>query len=224
MDPDEIAKRSAEVAQSTADAAWLSAYATLATAILSAGLLAGALLAWRVAKQTLDQSKRTHEQMEMDSVEQTRPYVYARIVPSIGGSSAWDLIVRNSGRSSANNLTIRVSAWPEADAVTMALRTMFEHPQVLPPDTSIRTYWCLGVRDKDGSSGATGFDIPVDLTVSYAGSGNPTHGYQETFHLDPSVLGLTPQPASGVNLRKPTEELHKMREIVEALNELRRGQ
>lgn len=162
--------------------------------------------------------------MEKDSVEQTRPYVYARIVPSIGGSNAWDLIVRNSGRSSAVNLTIKVSDWPESDAVTDALRTMFEHPQILPPDTSIRTYWFLGQRDREGSTGATGFDIPVDLTVSYSGSGTPIHEYAETFHLNPAVLGLTPQPAADIRLKEPTEELHKMREIVQALNELRRGQ
>lgn len=223
-DPEELAQRSAEIAQSAADAAWLSAYAALATAVLSLGLLVGAVLAWRVAKATLDQSKRTHEQMEKDSVEQTRPYVYARIVPSIGGSNAWDLIIRNSGRSSANNLTIKVSNWPEPDAVTESLRSMFEHPQILPPDTSIRTYWFLGPRDQAGSSGATGFDIPVDLTLTYSGSGTQPHQYVETFHLNPSILGLTPQPASGVRLKQPTEELNKMREIVQALNELRRGQ
>jgi len=223
-DPEELARRSADIAQSAADAAWLSAYATLATAILSFGLLVGAVLAWRVARDTLDQSKRAHEQMEKDSVEQTRPYVYARIVPSIGGFNAWDLVVRNSGRSSASNLTITVSEWPESDTLTEALRTMFEHPQILPPDTSIRTYWFLGPRDQAGSSGAAGFDIPVDLTVNYFGSGPNPHQYVETFHLNPSVLGLTPQPAAGVKLKEPTEELHKMREIVQALNELRRGQ
>lgn len=84
--PEELAQRSAGIAQSAADAAWLSAYATLSSTVLSLGLLAGAVLAWKVAKATLGQSKRTHEQMEKDSVEQTRPYVYARIVPSIGGS------------------------------------------------------------------------------------------------------------------------------------------
>lgn len=223
MNDEELARRSAEIAQSAADAAWVSANAALATAVLSLGLLVGALLAWRVAKATLDQSKAANRQMELDSIEQTRPYVYARIVPSIGGNAAWDLIVRNSGRSSANALTIKVSQWPEQDAVTKALRTMFEHPQILPPDTSIRTYWFLGPRDSPGTTGATGFDIPVDITVTYSGPGPGPQVYTETFHLDPLTLGLTPEAASGVNINKPTEELKKMREIVRALNELRRG-
>jgi hypothetical protein len=224
MTEEELARRSAEIAQSAADAAWLSAGATLATAVISLGLLIGALLAWRVARATLKQSKRTHEQMEKDSIEQTRPYVYARIVPSIGGSGAWDLIVSNSGRSSANNLTIAVSQWPEDDAVTKALRVMFEHQQILPPDTSIRTYWFLGPRDDPGSTGATGFDIPVDMTVTYSGPGPNPQVYTETFHLDPTTLGLTPEAGAGVNLNKPTDESKKLREIVQALNELRRGQ
>ncbi|MDQ0756092.1 hypothetical protein [Arthrobacter sp. B3I4] len=106
--------------------------------------------------------------------------------------------------------------------MTTALRKMFEHPQILPPDTSIRTYWSLGKRDAQGSSGATGFDIPVDMTVTYSGPDSRT--YTETFHHDPATLGLTPEAAAGVNLNEPTEELKKMREIVKALNELRRGQ
>ena len=77
MDQEELARRSAEIAQSAADAAWLAAYAALATAILSLGLLVGAVLAWRVAMATLDQSKAAHRQMEKDSIEQTRPYVYS---------------------------------------------------------------------------------------------------------------------------------------------------
>lgn len=222
MNDDEIARRAADAAQSAADAAWVSAYSALATAVLSLLLVLGAYLAWRVAKATLDQSKAANRQMELDSIEQTRPYVYARIVPSIGGNAAWDLIVRNSGRSSATNLTIKASDWPEDDAVTAALRKMFEHPQILPPDTSIRTYWSLGPRDAPGSTGATGFDIPVDITVTYSGPDSRT--YTETFHLDPETLGLTPNAAAGVDIVKPTEELKKMREIVQALNELRRGQ
>lgn len=150
--------------------------------------------------------------------------MYVQIVPSIGGSAAWDLVIQNSGRSSAKNLRINVSAWPGEDQLTLALKKMFETPQILPPSSSIRTYWSLGPRDDPNSTGATGFDIPVDLTVSYGSEDLDAPPYSETFHLDPAILGITPQGASGVNLPSTASATDKkLKEIVTALHELRRG-
>lgn len=194
----------------------LTAVGTVVTALATVLLFWGAILAWRVAKENLNHLRE-------DSRSQTRPYVYVRIVPSIGGSGAWDLIIQNSGRSSAKDLRISVSAWPETDQLTVALKTMFETPQVLPPGTSIRTFWSLGPRGNPGSTGATGFDIPVDLTVRYCSDDPDAAEYSETFHLDTAILGMTPVGSSGVDLpagATPTDK--KLREIVKALNELRR--
>ncbi|QTG81536.1 hypothetical protein [Arthrobacter crystallopoietes] len=145
-------------------------------------------------------------------------------MPSIGGNQAWDLILRNSGRSAAYDLRLTVSAWPEEDILTKALRTMFETPQTLPPNTSIRSYWSLGPSKHPRSSHPVGFDQPVDLTVTYKSDNREASEYRDTFRLDSTVLGMTPMGASGIeqpNGATPHEK--KMREIVRALNEMRRG-
>ncbi|QSZ53255.1 hypothetical protein RI444_15535 [Paenarthrobacter sp. AT5] len=223
MDNEELARRTVEIAESAAAASWVAAIAAAITAVLTIGLLIGAIFAWRVARDTLDQSRLTSKQMEQDSVEQTRPYVYAVLVPSLGGHGAWDLLIRNSGRSSATDLTFAVSEWPEDDAVTRTLRSMLEQPQILPPDTTIRTFWYLGERHDPGSSGATGFDIPVDITVSYLGPGPNPKRYVERFHLNQKALGATPEASSGVEMVRPSPTLKKLSELVQAVNDLRRG-
>ena len=196
----------------------LTMIAGMLTAIATIGLVIGAYKAWQVAKQNLNH-------LRADSRSQTRPYVYAKIVPSLTGAPAWDLILHNSGRSSAKNLRVSASAWPEEDDLTIALRRMFETPQILPPNSTIRSFWCLGKRDEPGSTGATGFDMAVDLTVEYDSEDTQAPTYSETFYLDPDLLGMTPVGSSGVNLPSqatPTDK--KLREIVRALNELRRGE
>ena len=193
----------------------LTMIAGMLTAIATIGLVVGAVLAWRVAKENLNH-------LRADSRAQARPYVYAKIVPSLAGSPAWDLVIQNSGRSSAKNLLIDVSAWPESDMLTTALKEMFETPQTLPPSTSIRAFWFLGDRDEPGASGATGFDIPVDITVRY-GDDSGQEPYAETFRLDRNRLGPTPIGHAGVELKpNATDTDKKLKEIVLALNELRR--
>lgn len=195
----------------------LTAVGTLLTAIATVGLVVGAIMAWQVAKANL-------RHLRDDSRAQTRPYVYAQLVPGIAGAPTWDLIVRNSGRSSAKNLQIDVSAWPETDDVIVALKNLFETPQTLPPGTSIRTFWSLGKRHDPQSTGATGIDIPVDLTVRYGSDDPDAPNYTETFRIDSEGIGPTPVAHSGIELppnATPTEK--KLKEIVLALNELRRG-
>lgn len=232
MTEDELVRRSAEIAQSAADAAWLSAYATLATAIISLGLLVGALLAWRVARATLDQSKRTHEQMEKDSIEQTRPYVYAHLVPGLAGMTTWDLVITNTGKSTARNLTIMCDTWPDIDdELSKSLRKMFETPQSLPPGVSLRTMWKLsldeGQRWSDGTDDPAGIAAGAGLHLSYTSDDPSKPSYTDHYRLDDSVIGMTPVPSTGPRVNAtftPAEtQLHNiLREAAIHIGELRR--
>lgn len=189
-------------------AAWVTALATV-------GLVLGAVVAWRTAKKTLDQ-------MKADSTAEARPYVHAWIVPSIGGRQAWDLLIKNTGRTSARNLRVTVSEWPPVDALTAELRKLFDAGHTLPPQSTLRTYWYLGPRDQDGSTGSTGFDIPANLTVQYQGL-EEGEIYSDTFRLDATIVGMTPSGASGVNLKAGSSQTDKkLNEIVIALNNMRR--
>lgn len=195
---------------------WTSV-ASIITALATIGLVIGAFFAWRTASKTL-------RQMKSDSIAQTRPYVSASIVPSLGGTSAWDLIVRNTGRSAAKELTISVSKWPEDDSLIEALREMFKTPQTIAPEASVRAYWSLGDSKAPRSQVPVGFLGAVDLTISYQGDDKESAQYQTTFRLNPPTLGMTPMSSSGINLpggSSPHDK--KMAEIVRALNELRRG-
>lgn len=119
----------------------LTMIGTMLTAVATVGLVIGAVMAWRVARENL-------EHLRADSRARTRPYVYARLVPSLGGSNAWDLIIENSDRSSATELTV-----------------------------------------------------------------------------DPTTMGMTPRGRAGVTLDHRATPMEKnLREIVESLNELRRGE
>lgn len=192
----------------------LNTLAALITAVATVGLVLGAFKAWQTAKKTL-------KQMEEDSKAQSRPYVHAWIVPSVGGGQAWDLVIKNTGRTSARKLKVTVSDWPAEDALTGELRKLFDAGHTLPPQSTLRTYWSLGLRDQSGSTGSTGFDIPSDLTVQYQGLEEEV--YSDTFRLDTTILGMTPVGASGVNLKAGSSQADKkLNEIVIALNNMRR--
>lgn len=197
---------------------WTDVWATVAsvvTAPATVGLVIGAYFAWKTAKKTLNQ-------MEEDSKAQSRPYVHAWIVPSIGGGQAWDLLVKNTGKSTAKNLKLSVDEWPEDDALTEALRTFFEAGQSLPPNSTIRTYWYLGEREQEGSTGSTGFDVATRIYLNYEGL-EPSDKFSESFVLDTRSVGMTPVGASGVDLVRPYSKTEKkLSEIVTALNNMRR--
>lgn len=233
MNDDDIARRAAEAAQSAADAAWVSAYSALVTAILSLLLVIGAYLAWRVAKATLEQSKAANRQMELDSVEQTRPFVYAHLVPGIAGVGTWDLLLTNTGRSPARNLTIDCDEWPEKDDVfTAPLRTLFSTPRSLPPGATIRTFWKVGVSKpgatwEDGTSEPMGMAKGATLKLEYSSDDPSKPTYCDEYRLDDSILGQTPAAYRGPNpkqgLDSAQQDLHSMlAAIASNIGELRR--
>ncbi|MEV7661804.1 hypothetical protein [Paenarthrobacter sp. NPDC089316] len=233
MNQEELARRSAEIAQSAADAAWLAAYAAALTALLSLGLLVGAFLAWNVARETLKQARAAHKQVQQDSIEQTRPYVYAQVVPGLAGIGTWDLLVTNTGRSSARNLTMVSDRWPEKDdVVTKGLKTLFSTARSLPPGARLRVFWRVGLRSPearfgDGTRDAKGMTGAAMVTLSYTSDDPTSPQYHDSYAIDPEGMGQPPAPYRGIDvssgLEAAQQDLHKMlAAIAENIGELRR--
>lgn len=187
------------------------------TSVLAIFAIITAIIGWGTLRRT-----------RLDSAARTRPYVYAKLEPSIGNRQAWDLVVKNVGQTAAKNLTLEVSKWPDReDDVTRELKRLFETKRTLPPGTSIRTYWNLDPIGKEDDQNA-GVTEPVEVTVHYT-SGvkglfrSPRHS--ESYEIDHTTVGATPIGWSGMDKASaswdPVER--RLKEVVAALSELRRS-
>ncbi|MFH6687318.1 hypothetical protein QVL82_00565 [Cellulosimicrobium funkei] len=182
------------------------AWSSLGTAIFTLGLVVVALIAWRTAKKTLEASIRAsqaaeaaNEQARLDSIEQTRPYVYVEVLPGLAGHGSFDLRITNAGRSSAREMTLSHSDWPEhPDDVTSSIRTLFETPRSLPPGCSLRTMWSLRGDFTDGTSEA-GVTTEGRVTVSYTSDDPSRPSYVDAYDIAPQKAGLWPVPEDGPN-------------------------
>ena len=120
----------------------LMALSAAVAALFTLGLLIFAACAWKTAKETLKASKDAsyaarasaeaarlaNEQAKQDSIAQTRPYVDAEIVPGLAGIGAWDLKVRNTGKSPARGLLLDLDEWPQ-DSDHIAERSWLKCPK-----------------------------------------------------------------------------------------------
>lgn len=195
---------------------WLTAIGTLITAAATVGLVLGAIGAWKTAKATL-------EQMEKDSKAEARPYLNARLETSIGSTHATDLVIRNTGRTAARDVTTSINYWPDrSDAVTEALKKLMETPQTIPPNTSIRSYWNLDTTG-ESSDGNLGIQIPTVMHLYYRGD-DPDEWFEDSYPLDTTSLGLTPLGWSGSKSSRQGALANRLNEVVRAISELRRNQ
>lgn len=174
-----------------------STVGALVTAGATVGLLLGAFLAWQTAKKTL-------QQMRDDSSRQTRPYVYAVLVPGLWGAGNWDLVLRNAGQSAARRLTAELTDWPEnEDLITKGLRALFEEEQILPPGVSVRTMWRTTVGNAEMATGPlskpiNGIPSGVTITFRYCGEDPNELEYQDTYTLNPDIVSsITPMASMG---------------------------
>ncbi|HEY0240704.1 MAG TPA: hypothetical protein VGC37_18905 [Friedmanniella sp.] len=202
----------------------LAAWSSLATAVLTAALVVAAIFAWKAAADTLAASRRAsaaaeaaNEQARLDSIEQTRPYVFVEIVPGLAGPQKYDIRIVNSGKSSARNLTLTYDAWPETpDDVARAIQRLFATPRTLPPGTSLRAMWRLEGAFDDGTTEA-GAGKAGTITVSYT-SADPSHpAYTDDFDLQIDNSGLWPVPEVGPNSDGLTGEARKFYALGQAL-------
>lgn len=171
---------------------WISAWSAAITAGLTFGVLVAALWAASAARDTLAQMKSDSEGQRRDSARATRPYVHARMVPSIAGLDSWDLIIQNTGRTAAHGLLLQIDAEnvPD-DKVTGPVLRLAAAGLTVHPGERIRTYWVIEATKPV----ALGFPRAT-VTVRYNDSEGES--YEEVpVLLDPEDLGLTPVGSHG---------------------------
>lgn len=233
----------------------VTAVAALLSALFSLGLLAFAALAWGTARKALNaskaaasaseqaavQAKRSVEAMEQDSAlrtaqneQATRPYVFARLVPSLAGSSSlgWDLAIENGGLSAAYGVTMQVQTDDDGtdsnDALREANARLASGGQMLAPGQRIRTMWHLPEDERADPPEPMGFGRAV-VRFTYRNAARTAYEDDEPIVLDPDKLGLTPTPNRGAAASSadpdkdgPRDVVNALRQISEYLGELNR--
>ncbi|WP_217428057.1 hypothetical protein [Microlunatus speluncae] len=209
----------------------LAAWSTFGTAVLTAVLVILAVCAWRTAKDTLDASKKAseaaeasavaaqaaNEQARLDSIEQTRPYVFVEVVPGLQGAGCWDVRIANSGRSAARNLTLDYEHWSQnPDDVGTAVRELFETSRALPPGCSIRAVWRLEGNFTEGPS-IVGLGKSGKITVRYTSDDPSRPDYDDSFDVMIEKSGLWPIPESGPEPEGVTGQARKFYRLGQAL-------
>ncbi|MHA7284823.1 hypothetical protein ACX80I_00945 [Arthrobacter sp. MDT3-44] len=188
-----------------------STVSDVSTALLT--LLLVVLAAWAgvTAVRTLNQTRQ-------NSIDQTRPYIFAQVVPSIAGRSVYDLVVQNTGQSTAENLTISCPQFPEEpDRIAGPIGKLFEIQHVLPPGTRLRTFWHFDDVGRNWSDGEGPLGMPrqADVVVAYKG---PDGSYTDTFPVNIDVYAMAPVARSGHDvpsgLSNGEKNLHRMLAVI----------
>ncbi len=189
----------------------LSAWSTFATAVLTLLLVVLALAAWSAARKTLDASKdaskaaeasadaarAANEQAKLDSIEQTRPYVYVEVITGLASKQSWDVRIRNAGRSAARDLRLDFDGWPtEPDDVSSAVVELFKTERTLPPDCQIRALWRAEGQFTDGTT-EVGLQTEGKISVAYTSDDPSTPAYTDKFDVMIKQSGYTPLPEDG---------------------------
>lgn len=221
-----------------AQPAWtdkMMAISAMATALLTLLIAVLALWAWLTSEEALkasraaaDAAREANEQAKRDSIEQTRPYIFAEILPSLGSTMAYDIRIQNTGRSAARNLTLTLDAWPESlDDVAEATCRLLTTPRDLPPGSSIRSYWYIKARGQftDGTT-AAGMRPRGVLTAYYTSDDPSAPAYEDSYPFDVDTSGMWPTPARGPDPDGPGSFPRKCyrlaRDIAWHIGELRR--
>lgn len=205
---------------------WIVAVSSTLTAVLTAGLLAAAVWAAKAAVRTLAQMKTDSAGQRADSARATRPYLHARIAPSVAGIDTWDLIVENTGRSAAHNVQLQITPRDGAkvpdDLITQPARRFAHAGHTLHPGVSVRMYWVAGASAED----PTGFPRAT-VVLRYADGEGVTYE-ERPVALDPDTIGATPAPFTGAVAGNDSEKdipkntLNSLRAIAHHLGESNR--
>lgn len=199
----------------------LSDWSPVVTALTGVGTLLIALLAAIVAWTTFRETKKSNdearsaeirasEQAREDSIRQTRPYVFAELVPSVAGMATYDMVIRNLGRSMARDVVVTFDPAPsDLDDVASKVLADLQHPRDLPPSAGIRTYWRLeapeggSLTDAQGdtTTDATGLPLAGTIYVSYTSDDDSQPPYKETYTFNGGKAGLWPVPQSGIEVK-----------------------
>ncbi|RRD36818.1 hypothetical protein EII31_03770 [Leucobacter sp. OH2974_COT-288] len=153
----------------------------------------------RASKAASDAAAEANSQAKIDSIAQTRPYVYAEILPSLAGKGSFDLRITNVGKTAAKGLHVQFDSWPEElDDIAEKIKNLFETERTLPPGASIRTFWRLTGKFTDGTEEA---GMPGEGTIHlFYGSEDPSMPqYEDQYEVLIYRSGLFPVAEDGPN-------------------------
>ncbi len=197
-------------------AAWLTAVGTV-------GLLIAAIAGGKIALRTL-------RQMERDSQAQTRPYLYASLAPSLAGGSIYDLVIENTGASTARSVRVLCPEFPsKPDDIAKKLGVFLNLEHTIPPKVRLRNYWRLELAEghtwEGGGTSPVGMPGQAAITLNY--SDDFGHDYIDTFHVDKRTIDFAPTPRKGPKVSSDVstdqKDTHKMLAVIaEAIGEIRR--
>ncbi len=212
----------------------LTAWSAAATAILTTILAVVAVgTAW-IAVKTLKASQEANEQAKLDSIAQTRPYVYAEILPGLAGQNTYDIKITNSGQSPAKDLTLDFTDWPDpSDHFADSVDTLFKTSRTLPPSCDIRAFWRLvQVSDPEDLTArvkSEGMPEKGTITVSYTSDDPSQPRYTDSFEVQIDSSGAWPVPECGPkvsnykSLRESEKAFYKLGQtLIRRLGELKR--
>ncbi|KFI87075.1 MULTISPECIES: hypothetical protein [Bifidobacterium] len=105
------------------------------------------------------QVRESSKQSQRESEDRNRPYISMDVIPSIGGSGAWDLKLKNTGGTAARSITIRLVNQDfimidDNHYISDHLRWFMETPFDLMPEASKRVYWIITDGQGDVVDGA----------------------------------------------------------------------
>ena len=177
---------------------------------------------------------RASRQLRADSEERTRPYIFLDVVPGLQGTRVWDLIISNTGKTTARDVRISLNQdlpTDEADKVGPNLAKLFEAGLTLPPGSRRRVMWRFEKSPQDVPPEAMGAPADTEAEVIYTGEINGTQKvYRDSYPINLKILGpLVPSPSSGPKATRWDKESegwtnldHVLRAIAKHVAEIRR--
>ena len=199
---------------------WITAIGSVATALFTA-------LLWLVAWRTLSGARTQLSLLRAQAEREGRPYVTADVVPGLHGPGSWDLVVTNSGKTAARDVSFDFDPWKPKDSddhIIPSLVAYLQASHMLAPGARHRLMWRMNPEHDAGRTEA-GADPKGRLTVKYSSDQGET--YTDTFAFDVDLLGAaSPAPTEGPKAIGTDKELARIDQAIRTLSvhvgELRR--
>lgn len=202
-----------DIAQSAADAAWFTGWITLAGVLVAVGAISLTVVQVVKAARSVRDAARADK---ISSLAKARPYVSIEIVTGIGGSSSFDMVVANRGRSTAESIRITPQSGKYDEigltpALAQALQRMFEAGFNLGPGERRRFFWRLDPVDADLPREAQPSSVRDELGVTYGWTpeNEDPIEFDERAHFDlTDFVVVIPSPQTGARSSGGTDRMH----------------
>jgi hypothetical protein len=162
--------------------AWTGIYT-----LLTAGLLAVAVVAALYAKRQWDSARGQVEEARNAELESRRPYVIVTVEPSEVSRHLFDLVIRNIGQRPAESVSISLDPPPvrarETDGYELSNAKMLNEPvAMIAPGQEMRAFYDSHI-DRNGRD-----DLPTIHRVKLSYQDSSGHKYLEASVIDINAM------------------------------------